>query len=294
MPSYRDATFILADGRRLAYAEWGDPDGKPLFFFHGSPSSRLWCPDEEATKAAGVRLIAADRPGIGGSDVLKARAFGDWPSDVIELADGLGIDRFAVVGVSAGGPYAAACAALISSRLTAAGVVSCRAVAQYNFVERPAAYGELNVEERGDYDLAQIDPVAAADRMAIAETQWLSGLQQQPESLIDLAKWPECDHWFFADHARTRDFFASVQESVRQGMEGFRWEMIDAYLPWGFRLDTIPMQVHLWHGEQDQGVTKAQVDFTAQRIPDCVLATWPDAGHLGMAKHWDEILATLV
>jgi pimeloyl-ACP methyl ester carboxylesterase len=239
-------------------------------------------------------LIAADRPGIGGSDVLKARTFGDCPSDVIELADGLGIDRFAVVGVSAGGPYAAACAALISSRLTAAGVVSSRVVAQYNFVERPAAYGELNVEERADYDLAQIDPVAAADRMAMAEAQWVSGLQQRPESLIDLTKWPECDHWFFADHARTQDFFSSVQECVRQGMEGFRWEMIDAYLPWGFRLDTIPMRVHLWHGEQDPRVTKAQVDFTAQRIPDCVLVTWPDAGHMGMAKHWDEILAALV
>lgn len=289
----RDATVTMADGRKLAYAEWGEPDGKPVFFFHGTPMSRGWCPDEAATRAAGVRLIAVDRPGIGGSDVLEARTYGDWPLDVVALADALGIGRFAVVGLSAGGPYAAACAALIPSRLTGAGIVSSRALAQYNFAERPAAHAELDADDRASYDLAQHDPIAAAEAAAISEADWVAGLQARPDSLIDLAQWPTGDRWFFEDEARTGDFFASVRECFRQGTKGFRWEMIDAWLPWRFRLDSIEMPVHVWHGAQDHIVTAEQVDFIVQRIPSCALVTWPDVGHMGIAKHWDEILAAL-
>lgn len=100
----RDEQMRLRDGRILAYAEWGDMHGHPVFFFHGSPLSRLWCPDESATRAAAVRLVAVDRPGFGGSDLQPGRRLEDWPSDVTELADALGFDRFAVAGYSAGGP----------------------------------------------------------------------------------------------------------------------------------------------------------------------------------------------
>ena len=114
----RDTTVALPDSRRLAYAEWGDANGKCVFFFHGTPHSRLWCPDEAVTRAAQVRLVTVDRPGIGRSDVLRSRTFGDWPADVVALADTIGVERFAVLGWSSGGPYAAACAALIPGRLT--------------------------------------------------------------------------------------------------------------------------------------------------------------------------------
>jgi pimeloyl-ACP methyl ester carboxylesterase len=284
---------MLPDGRRLAYAEWGEPDGKPVFLFHGTPHSRLWCPDEEATSVAGVRLITVDRPGIGGSDVLEARTFGDLPADIVALADALGIGRFAVVGLSAGGLTAAACAALIPSRLTSVEIVSCRGLAEYNFAERPGAYEELDDEERADYDLAQSDPWAAAEQVAERDADWVTGLREQPESLIDLANWPEGDHWFFADQARADDFFAAVRECLRQGMDGFKWEATDTYLPWGFRLDTIAMRVRLWHGEEDPGVSLEQVAFIMDHIPDCALVTWPDVGHMGIAKHWADILAAI-
>src|SRR5439155_19171014 len=111
-----DTSIRLSDGRRLAYAEWGVSDGFPVFYFHGTPHSRLWCPDEAATRSANVRLIAPDRPGIGLSDVKAARSYGDYPSDVVSLADALGIERFAVVGWSSGGADAGACAALLAER----------------------------------------------------------------------------------------------------------------------------------------------------------------------------------
>jgi pimeloyl-ACP methyl ester carboxylesterase len=112
----------LRDGRQLGYAEWGDSAGGPLLFFHGWPGSRLEGRlGDEAAKTCRVRLIALDRPGMGLSDFQSRRALVDWPDDVVQLADALGLERFAVLGISGGGPYAAACAWKLSDRLTHAG-----------------------------------------------------------------------------------------------------------------------------------------------------------------------------
>ena len=89
MPALRDASVRMPDGRRLAYTEWGLPEGKPVMYFHGTPGCRMWCPDEDATSAAKVRLIMPDRPGIGRSDPLEPRTLADWPKDVVALADAL-------------------------------------------------------------------------------------------------------------------------------------------------------------------------------------------------------------
>jgi pimeloyl-ACP methyl ester carboxylesterase len=295
VPPRSDSTVTLPDGRRLAYAEWGDPDGKPVFFFHGSPGSRLFCPDEPASVAAGVRLITVDRPGVGRSDTLVARTWGDWPADVVGLADALGIGRFAVVGWSYGGNYAAACAALIPSRLTAVGAISTRHLSEYNFVERPGAYEELDPDERADYDVAKADPIAAAENWVRRNVEWVANLQKNPESFLDPAKLPAPDDkWFFDDENRRRELFAGMSEAVRQGTDGFRWEMIDGLLPWGFRLNEIRMRVHLWYGELDERIARRHVDFIAGQIRDCVLVVWPDAGHFGIAKHWGQILGELL
>jgi pimeloyl-ACP methyl ester carboxylesterase len=93
MSPLADDAIELRDGRRLAYAEWGDARGTPVLFFHGNPGSRFCCPDEALTASAGVRLVTIDRPGVGRSDVLPRRTFADWPSDVAEFADALGTDR---------------------------------------------------------------------------------------------------------------------------------------------------------------------------------------------------------
>jgi pimeloyl-ACP methyl ester carboxylesterase len=116
----------LRDGRRLAYREYGASEGVPVFFFHGWPGSRLdFAPNEGAARDAGARVIAVDRPGIGESDPQPGRQVLDWPRDVSELADSLGVERFAVLGFSFGGPYARACAYVLADRVTRAGLVSC-------------------------------------------------------------------------------------------------------------------------------------------------------------------------
>jgi pimeloyl-ACP methyl ester carboxylesterase len=123
--------------------------GPPVFFFHGSPLSRLRCLDEEATEAAGVHLVTIDRPGFGGSDLQPGRRLEDWPLDVAELADALGLEHFAVAGYSAGGPYAIACAALLGARVTHAGLVA--TATRLVLRARPGAIAELDDEDRRAY-----------------------------------------------------------------------------------------------------------------------------------------------
>jgi pimeloyl-ACP methyl ester carboxylesterase len=246
MPPLRDATIRLGDGRTLAYAEWGDTQGAPVLLFHGTPMSRLWCPDENVTAASRVRLLTIDRPGIGRSDVLPRRTFGDWPGDVAEFGDVLGIDEFGVVGWSACGPYAAACAARIPDRLTGVAIGACRALSRFNFAENPAAREELPADDRRLFELAQQDPEAAARAAAEADQEWVRALWDDAEGWLNAAELPPVDRAGLEDPERRRSFPEAVRESVRQGPEAFACEQIDAFLPWGFRLADIAIEVHVY------------------------------------------------
>jgi pimeloyl-ACP methyl ester carboxylesterase len=124
-PNTTDNILRLRDGRALGYAQYGDPGGPPIFFFHGSPGSRIQRhPDASIARELGARIITMDRPGYGLSDFQPARTLLDWPADVAQLADALGIDHFAAIGLSGGGPYLLACAYAMPDRLCSAIVVS--------------------------------------------------------------------------------------------------------------------------------------------------------------------------
>ena len=117
--------WSLADGRRIAYAEWGEPDGFPCLLFHGSPGSRLMGKYfDEPARRAHLRIIAPDRPGFGRSDRVEKYTLLGVAEDALALADGLGLDRFAVVGVSGGAPYVYAISTLAPERITIGGVIS--------------------------------------------------------------------------------------------------------------------------------------------------------------------------
>ena len=290
MPLLTDDAIRLSDGRRLAYAEWGKPQGSCVFMFHGTPHSRVWCPDETVTASSNVRLVTVDRPGIGGSDVLPRRTFGAWPSDVVELADALRVEKFGVLGWSAGGPYAAVCAARIPARLTGVGIACSRHLSQFNIAENPSAGEELEADDREMFELAQRDPNAAARAAADQHREWVQELRSRPEVVLEGYETPAGDRWFFEDEERRRAFLDAVRESVRQGPEAFAWEAIDVWLPWGFRVADIATEVHLWHGAQDPIVERRHVDFIVQTLPNARLTVWNDSGHQGVARHCGEIL----
>jgi pimeloyl-ACP methyl ester carboxylesterase len=257
------------------------------------PGSRIWCPDEAATLQAGVRLIVPDRPGVGGSAPRERMTLADVPADVEELAGALGLSRFAVVGVSAGGSYAASCAALIPSRLTNAAIVSSAGVAKYNWGERPGTQETWSAQDRAEFDLIQRDAVAGADLTSANFAAEAIELEQHPELIHEDLAQAEGDRWFFTDPVRVAAFDAYIREAWRQGFDALKWTLSAIYRPWGFRLADISIPIRIFHGSQDPWVTEAEIEFQTSTIPRTSLVVWPDSGHLGFVKHWGEIMTML-
>ena len=204
------------------------------------------------------------------------------------------MSSFAVVGVSAGGCYAAACAALIPGRLSGVAIVSCGALAEYNWAERPGTEKEWSPEERAQFELAQHDPEAAARLAAEQAADRFDQLVEHPDLIHEELEAAEGDRWFFENNANTAIFDAHIREAYRQGVDAFKWELIDVLQPWGFRLADIPIPVSIWHGAQDPRVEQQQIDFQASIISKSSVVIWPDSGHMGYVKHWGDMLEALV
>ena len=279
-----DATMMLADGRTLAYCEWGDPTGHPVMLMHGGPGSRLLCPDEDATAAAGVRLLTADRPGYGGSDPRPDPTLLGWADDVQALADRLDLERFAVVGFSAGGGYALACAARLPERISAVGLACCEG--PYDQV--PGALEEdLTPEGRRLFELIRRDPVAA--RRAVAGyVSWY----QDPDTIWE-GEPPAVDVPILA-RPDVRDALTQMfREGARQGVDGLVADWIAQCRPWGFALADLKLPAWVWGGELDHLVRPAQAHYLSAALPNATLVLYPADGHLLLLQHWDEILAAV-
>ena len=116
--------ITLREGRRLSFTEFGDGQGKPVFYFHGFPGSRLEAKmADRISHQSRIRFIGIDRPGYGLSSCKVARTISDWADDVVQLAVALNIRQFSILGVSGGGPYVAACAYQIRHRINLVGIV---------------------------------------------------------------------------------------------------------------------------------------------------------------------------
>ena len=286
VPARIDTDVKLRDGRTLGYAEYGDPAGTPVVLFNGA-ASRLFYPlDDAIVRAANARIITVDRPGIGRSDFKPQRTLLDWPDDIGELTDALGVHRFAVAGASAGGPYAAACAYRLPERVTALGLIS--SLAPFDIPE--ATQG-----------------MARAYRMIPLLTRyvpWLLTLSQSVMMRNPEAVWkqfyrrlPEADKAILRAQS-TVDFKAmlvqDIPETYRSGAYGVVWDTIVLTRPWGFRAADITVPTYLWQGEQDVNVPPAMGAYLARTIPQCHAWFIPNEGHLMYLKHAQEIVSILV
>jgi pimeloyl-ACP methyl ester carboxylesterase len=270
-----DDALILPDGRKLAYAQFGRPDGRPVFWFHGSPSSRMepLLVGEEALRSAGLRIIAPDRPGMGGSDFKPGRRFVDWPADVLALADALKIDRFAVLGNSGGGPYVAVCAAKIPQRIRAAVIVS----GGWR-MDWPESTKGLPLPNRVTMFLARrarfvLQPLLAA----------MGGIAQgeREKELAGLAKRvPAADYEAFAGPGRLEAFGLTMREAMRQGGRGAAWDLGLYVRDFGFRLDEVRMPLTLFHGDQDKNALLPSVRRAVTLLPNARLNVLPNEAHL--------------
>jgi pimeloyl-ACP methyl ester carboxylesterase len=279
-----DATITLPDGRVLAYCEWGDPTGTPVLFAHGGPGSRLLCPEEDATVAAGVRLLTVDRPGYGGSAPRPDPTLLGWADDVRALADRLGLERFAVVGFSAGGGYALACAARMPERISAVGLASCEG--PYDEVPDALRQG-MTPEEQTLLERIRRDPTAA--RPAAAEhVAWY----QDPDTILEWEP-PAVDVPVLA-RPDVREALAQMfREGARQGVGGLVDDWIASSLPWGFALTEVQVPAVVWHGELDHLVGPGHARYLSGALPSSRLVLCPADGHLLLLRHWSDILAAI-
>jgi pimeloyl-ACP methyl ester carboxylesterase len=275
----------LKDGRSLGYAEFGNPTGYPIFLFNGSVSRLFYPLDDTVAISANARIVTVERPGIGLSTFKPNRTILDWPADLEELADALGLDRFAIAGASAGGPYAAACAFKLPDRVTALALVSSLA---------PFDVPEIS---KGMTPLYRLLPaIAKYGRWLLIFAQWLT--LRFPESAWKqiYSRLPDCDKAILRAHPELNmkeALLKDVAEINRNSVKGAVWDSILLTRPWGFSPTAITVKTFLWQGKQDLNVPLKMGQFLAKSIPNCTAQFMPNEGHLMYMNHWQEILLAL-
>ncbi|MFC1866447.1 alpha/beta fold hydrolase [Chloroflexota bacterium] len=279
--------IVLKDGRALGYTEYGNKEGKPLFFFHGFPGSRFdWNYfDEERTVVdkLNIRVITPDRPGMGLSDHKRGRKILDWPNDVVELADALKLDRFAILGISGGGPYASACAYKIPERIIKTAIIS----------------GMGPSEAPGIKDgTAWIFPGKNAVMRRLMLMLTAMGIRKQPDriqsQITDSLKGPDKE-LFLKNPGIAEIVTKSWGEAFCAGIAGVNHDATLYTHPWRFRLQDINTEVFLWHGDQDYNVPISVGRYVAEAIPNCKATFVENEGHFSLAyQYLEECLNTLI
>jgi pimeloyl-ACP methyl ester carboxylesterase len=278
--------ITLRDGRSLGYAEFGDPTGRPIFLFNGSASRRFYPFDPGVEAALNARVITVERPGIGLSAPKARRTLLDWADDVRELADRLGIERFAVAGASAGGPYGAVCAYRLPERVSALALIS--SLAPFDV---PEVTKGMNVTYRILPFLVRYAP-------------WFLNFAQslsvgRPEMVWKqfYKRLPKCDKAILLAHPNIdlkSMLVNDLPEIYRQGPQGIVADMAVLTGPWGFSPADIRVKTKVWQGDQDVNVPPAMARYLSRAIPNAQLQIIPNEGHVMYLNHWPEIVAFLV
>jgi pimeloyl-ACP methyl ester carboxylesterase len=278
-------TLELGDGRLLAYDVYGDPSGVPVIFSHGLSDSRLIRnPDEALTASLGVRVIAADQPGVGGSTPQPGRRMVDWGRDMEALADALGLERFVSAGHSGGGPQALAVAYRLPERVTH--VVLASPVSSLDDPEMARLLInkdlKLVVKARHLHRLLRLAYHYGARKAAKDLPGFMEAMAEDDPS--DAAT-------FLADPAQKAMFEASFAAGLAQSEEGM-YELTMALWDWGFEAAEIQQPVELFYGDADAILDPKMCLHLAEQLPHCRVHVWPGAGHYGFVdrERWTAFL----
>lgn len=281
--------ITLPDGRTLAFSQFGDPSGFPIFFFHGWPGARLQgALADGPAREMGINFIAPDRPGFGQSDFQKNRQILDWPDDVEFLADQLQAGNFGVLGLSGGAPYALACAYKIPPRLSAVSIVS--GVGPSDMPEAEEAVSQ------GNRRLARLS----------ATVPWLVTLllrrtarerRLHPEraftKLLDTL--PDVDRKALSRPEVKEKAQLASTDSFHSGVKGHSWEMRLFGKQWGFQMAEIDIPVSLWHGLDDESIFPLTGEMQAKALPHCNAKFLSNEGHYSLyINHIGEILQDML
>lgn len=284
-----EATVIkmatLNDGRKLAYAEYGDPDGEPVIAFHPTTGSKLQChPNNEMTRSFGVRLIMIDRPGFGLSSRHENRNFISFAQDVGELAQSIGLNYFSLLGYCGGGPYSMACAVELRERVKHLTVVS--GVTPYDSIDLLHGASTVN---RLLVKIATLVPNSIFHIASILAKKIIN----EPEVYLDELQGDLCD----TDKAALNEpefldnFMMALGDSLRQGAGELAREQLLFSKDWGFDIKEIKVSTDLWYGDQDKHVP---MHLARRLFKGLTVAQFHEVEHYGhfMIYHkWSDILA---
>ncbi|MBT8495605.1 MAG: alpha/beta hydrolase, partial [Deltaproteobacteria bacterium] len=263
---HHESWIELRDGRRLAYAEFGDRSGRPILFFHGTPGARWQLPPDASSTAArhGFRIVTVDRPGVGRSTPNHRPSLLSFARDVEQLADALAVDRFAVMGLSGGGPYALACAHEHPERIVAS--VSLGGVGPTDGQDGAPGFPAPMVAV-----LRSLWPVKRPVGAALFTALKPFGRLAHPAYRVYARLGPKEDRPVLRDPAMRAMFTADLRMAVREGMIGALYDLALFGRPWGFSPGDIEIPVRIWHGDIDPVVPLAHSEHLSTVIPDCEL-----------------------
>jgi len=276
----RRGVIGVAPQRKMAWSEWGPADGAPVLFSPGAATSGSLGFAAGVVQRLGARLIAVDRPGLGGSDPAPGRTLLDTAADLRALAAALALERPAIVGFSQGAPLALACAA--ADAVSAVAVVS-----GTDELAGPVLRGMLPPEARQLVDLAEADP-PAVEAMFRGMT---------PAMLKEMLRGsPEVDLAVYFEPAFAAAFASAVDEAFVRGPDGQARDALLALQRWPFDPAKIRTPVHLWYGQLDASPFHS-LDFgasLARRIPGAVRTVIEGGGGSILWTHGTEILEALL
>ncbi len=271
-----DHTLTRADGRRVAWAEWGDPEGQPVVLLHRNPGSRLLDPDPRATAAAGARLITIDRPGYGRTDSVAEPTLFAVSSDLADVVDGIGLDEVALIGWSGGGMFALQAAAALGPRARSLSLL-CTPAPDEELPWVPDEFRELTAQ-------VQSDP----ERALAAITDVCEFYAQNPDAAVESDPGP-ADAEVRAKPGVADALRAMMREGARQGAIGMAADIVAGSRGEPLALNEVKGPVRLWYGEADW-IGPEHGRWYAAGVADAHLAVVAGAGHLLPLANWRAIL----
>jgi pimeloyl-ACP methyl ester carboxylesterase len=286
-----DAVCDVSDGRVIEYWDGGDPEGRPVLFHPGTPASRLlgrW--GHEPARAAGVRLISVSRPGYGGSTPVRAPGLVATGRDTAALARSLGLDDYAVLGISGGAPFAMATAIVDVDAVRVLALVA--GIGPWRLLDPPEE-AQAKREQLGLLDAGDL-PAAAAGLRRLAEAELGDLRAMDDEARVDafLDEGPGTPPSPLANDAGYRALWAANISVVLNGLDGYLHDDLAFGAAWDADPADVATPTLVWDADGSGGVYGR---WYAERITGSVLTTYPGEGHLDVCdSHWPALLAAVL
>lgn len=270
-----DRVLTLTDGRKLAFTDFGDPLGYPIVFGHGMPGSRIEGRFfHDKAREHGFRILTSDRPGIGNSDFQPGRKLLDYPGDIEQLADSLGLARFCHIGWSSGGSRTLACCYRLADRVDLGVCLS----GLTHFAEYPGSGGLLQATRWPGPQLVRLSP--RLTRLAVTLIAWLS--RRHPGLYLKGAQEMASAHDRRLLHRLMKEgeFRSDQLMCLNSGGRAITTDLLTELGNWGFSLRDVRTPILIYQGQEDPFVPTDYARHLAKNLPGADLTLMPGIGHL--------------